>query len=1181
MLPVNTKKNRSKRKKKKEDIKEKLQKKPIFESNEDKTVQTKANSVNGKQIQVPISIQAKLTVGSPDDAYEREADAMADKVVQRLEMPEQKKADPLFTHVTPLIQPKREQQKDDLQKKPIFESKAGSDEYLQRRCRECEEGPEVFLKPESFLQRNNVNDNAPTADGSRESIIATARTMLGKIESKHDDGTGKRVGAEYLLEIFHLAAPGVWDDATIENSNGQIPSWCGIFAVWAHKKAGKDIGTWQMGKGVSAFGTLTQTTSPQVGDIGYIDQPYQHHCIVVKVEGDTVHSIDGNSGLYSEVKENQKPLSEYTGFFTAFGAGSEASVQRKEDNSISVQAKAGDTTSTPDSIEQQLSALKGSGSALPETVRSGMEQNFGADFSGVKIHTDSSAVQMSKDLHAQAFTHGSDIYFNAGKYAPGSSEGKHLLTHELTHVLQQGSKIGNKNDLLQRELFDKRTNRQKIDDALTSKDSDDIDDIDNFGEATEQERLSLIRIIHNNDWIGPTDEGNLEKIWRSFVDLPKVASANIDLFKKSVEYGAELEKFEVVKNARHYFAYDVTDLARKYLKLNRAYTEEELESLGLAKSEKSTQEDKAEAMAELKIAAGLVKKAQEGQAIMKGMRIAGKHVKIYGGGRGIGGVAPAVFDPESAPSIDQREAGEENTPTWAETKKQYDRLTNVILGLSNRYPAIYALVRDEKIAEFANSDSSKALSIVSDSLHSVIKYIDLSGEKIDSGDISYYDLVPIHTQLFEGSKEGFSKIKWNEEFYKWAAESDIAEHESKEFWIQLGLTTLAAAAFIVAELATFGTATFAIAAGIGIGIGVGQAAYSWERYRDLAAASKANVTDETALVSQGQASAALVEAVINTVFAFLDIFGPAAKGLKGVAKVGEGVAEVGAKTGAKTAKNVLEEAEKELAEKTTKEMAERKAAEQLGKQVVEKGGKSISRTVLEFMGELLKGFMESVKKWATFVFDKLGFKSYEVIDEGEFLVLYGIRSRVRLARFRKDSIQKFIVDSDSSLATKIGERNSQLAKSRIASKQGDEMLANALRKSAIDFSEEIGEEAAMKVIAEKFPGAVFLHRGSGSGTLDLIYKLSTGEFLIVEAKGGAGRLGSRDIGGGVRAQQGLKSYLRSVAEEMAEKEGQQKVANELIKAINQNKVKYAFSKTPIPRNAQSIIETMYKEFVLQ
>lgn len=81
------------------------------------------------------------------------------------------------------------------------------------------------------------------------------------------------------------------------------------------------------------------------------------------------------------------------------------------------------------------------GAALPPDTRNQMEGHFGADFSQVRVHTDSSAVQMSQDLGAKAFTHGNNIYFNEGQYSPGSQSGDHLLAHELTHTVQQGAAV--------------------------------------------------------------------------------------------------------------------------------------------------------------------------------------------------------------------------------------------------------------------------------------------------------------------------------------------------------------------------------------------------------------------------------------------------------------------------------------------------------------------------------------------------------------------------------------------------------------------------------------------------------------------------------------------------------------------------------------------------------------------
>lgn len=89
-------------------------------------------------------------------------------------------------------------------------------------------------------------------------------------------------------------------------------------------------------------------------------------------------------------------------------------------------------------LESRLVANNGGGSPLPEDVRTYMEPRFGADFSGVRVHTDGEATQMNRELNAQAFTHDRDIYMGEGKYDPSSHAGKRLLAHELTHVVQQG-----------------------------------------------------------------------------------------------------------------------------------------------------------------------------------------------------------------------------------------------------------------------------------------------------------------------------------------------------------------------------------------------------------------------------------------------------------------------------------------------------------------------------------------------------------------------------------------------------------------------------------------------------------------------------------------------------------------------------------------------------------------------
>jgi hypothetical protein len=79
------------------------------------------------------------------------------------------------------------------------------------------------------------------------------------------------------------------------------------------------------------------------------------------------------------------------------------------------------------------------GAPLPATVRQEMEQGFGHDFSQVRVHTGARAESSASLRRAQAYTVGPHIVFGPGRFAPAGEAGRHLLAHELTHVLQQGA----------------------------------------------------------------------------------------------------------------------------------------------------------------------------------------------------------------------------------------------------------------------------------------------------------------------------------------------------------------------------------------------------------------------------------------------------------------------------------------------------------------------------------------------------------------------------------------------------------------------------------------------------------------------------------------------------------------------------------------------------------------------
>ncbi|WP_072622422.1 DUF4157 domain-containing protein [Spirulina major] len=118
------------------------------------------------------------------------------------------------------------------------------------------------------------------------------------------------------------------------------------------------------------------------------------------------------------------------------------SVQRKDIKDDELQMKpqlqrAVPTGAADPELEQGINRAKGGGQSLDPTLQTKMGQAMGADFSGVKIHTDAQSDQLNQSIQAKAFTTGQDVFFRQGEYQPTNPSGQHLIAHELTHVVQQ------------------------------------------------------------------------------------------------------------------------------------------------------------------------------------------------------------------------------------------------------------------------------------------------------------------------------------------------------------------------------------------------------------------------------------------------------------------------------------------------------------------------------------------------------------------------------------------------------------------------------------------------------------------------------------------------------------------------------------------------------------------------
>ena len=115
-------------------------------------------------------------------------------------------------------------------------------------------------------------------------------------------------------------------------------------------------------------------------------------------------------------------------------------IQKNEEEKLQ-RKEAGTTGSVSSSVQSAITGNMTGGEPLSNDVRSFMEPRFNADFSNIRIHSDREAASLNNQLSARAFTYRNHIFFSRDRYQPGTSEGKHLLAHELTHTIQQGHAV--------------------------------------------------------------------------------------------------------------------------------------------------------------------------------------------------------------------------------------------------------------------------------------------------------------------------------------------------------------------------------------------------------------------------------------------------------------------------------------------------------------------------------------------------------------------------------------------------------------------------------------------------------------------------------------------------------------------------------------------------------------------
>ncbi|UWX56721.1 DUF4157 domain-containing protein [Chlorobaculum sp. MV4-Y] len=114
---------------------------------------------------------------------------------------------------------------------------------------------------------------------------------------------------------------------------------------------------------------------------------------------------------------------------------------QKQDEEKLQRKEAGGAGAASSSVQSAITGKMTGGQPMSSEVRGFMEPRFNADFSNVRIHNDPEAASLNNQLSARAFTHKNHIFFSRDQYQPGTSGGKHLLAHELTHTIQQGHAV--------------------------------------------------------------------------------------------------------------------------------------------------------------------------------------------------------------------------------------------------------------------------------------------------------------------------------------------------------------------------------------------------------------------------------------------------------------------------------------------------------------------------------------------------------------------------------------------------------------------------------------------------------------------------------------------------------------------------------------------------------------------
>jgi hypothetical protein len=573
------------------------------------------------------------------------------------------------------------------------------------------------------------------------------------------------------------------------------------------------------------------------------------------------------------------------------------------------------------SVSANIRALQGGGSPLLQSTRAFFEPRFGADFSQVRIHTGARAAETAKSINARAFTVGRDVAFGKGQYSTESQDGRRLLAHELTHVVQQHAASSLEKAQRQPDTGGMTAgdapasvaaptpgptasiptaadtqSRDLINKALESRDPADVKRIKNFAAANQAEKLQLINILLNQGWVGPLDEYALEGIWKSFGD-DVIAVASTDegyrLWQNCIDRGAELDDIPAVAKLRGQFESDIKAVVTGYLSQNGKLVTDEMQRLGIPADESAAlpaptpeQTDEMQRMQSAAASVAKLQKAQEeARKIPVGYEIVTQMTPM---GSEVTSCNLVEFNPYVRPPMASSPGNillycpsGPITP-YDKVKEEYDKATKSIEGFLNLYPSLYAISRQgpsTTTAEFAAiTNPAYARQQLGIAMHKLSYDIDETQSKLNSGDLNPLDLTPIHDQLLGGLK-ALSGVDWKLRLPESVVKDMVKDHRFAEALKALGLQTAAAALFMLAPF-TGGASIYVMLAGLAV---TGVKLYlSTEQYKTLAQAAKTSPKPGTELVTKGQVDEAKMAMEADQIAFALAVL---AVGVAGAAKI--------------------------------------------------------------------------------------------------------------------------------------------------------------------------------------------------------------------------------------------------------------------------------------------------------